>query len=129
VHFFSSNYKHGKREGKRTTSAAKGSERECGKLGSGALLCSASLVPFFFSSTYKHGKREMKRTTGAAKGSERECGELGFGALSPLCKSWALLLLSNIQGWEEGEEEDDRCSEGKSKGVGEMKRRYQELDG
>jgi hypothetical protein len=92
-------------------------------------LCSASLVPFFFSSTYKHGKRAMKRTTGAAKGSERECGKLGFGALSPLCKSWALLLLSNIQTWEEGEEEDDRCSEGKSKGVGEMKRRYQELDG
>jgi len=118
------------RERKRTTGAAKGSERGCGKLGSGALslLCKSCALLLLFN-IYKHGKREMKRTTGAAKGSERECGKLGFGALSSLCKSWALLLLSNIQRWEEGEEEDDRCSEGKSKGVGEMKRRYQELDG
>jgi hypothetical protein len=75
-------------------------------------LCSASLV-HFFSSNYKHGKREGKRTTGAAKGSERECGKLGSGALSLLCKSCALLLLFNIQTWEEGDEENDRCSEGK----------------
>jgi hypothetical protein len=124
VPFFSSNYKHGKREGKRTTGAAKGSEREYGKLGSGALslLCKSCALLLF---NIQHGKREMKRTTGAVKGSQRECGKLGFGALSPLCKSCALLLLSNIQTWEEGEEEDDRCSEGKSKGVGEMKRRYQ----
>ncbi len=75
-------------------------------------LCSASLVPFF-SSNYKHGKREWKRTTGAAKGSERERGKLGSSALSLLCKSCALLLLFNIQTWEEGDEENDRCSEGK----------------
>jgi hypothetical protein len=77
-------------------------------------------VPFF-SSKYKHGKREGKRTTVAAKESYREYGKLGSGALSLLCKSCALLLLFNIQTWEKGDEENDRCSEGKSKGVREVR--------
>ncbi len=46
--------------------------------------------------------------------------KLGFGALPLLCKSCALLLFK-IQTWEERSEEDHRCSEGKLKGVREVR--------